>query len=364
MGYIRPFAESDIPQVARLHWSVFRPGGLADSTGFESYRAYFGRVFLDTASRDGLLSSLVYYEDSGRIIGFLGVVPRRVTLNGRRFQAAISSQFIVDPSCHVGLTAVRLAKAFLNGPQDLSIADDANDVTRTMWEGLGGTTALLHSIYWTRPLRPAQLALTFARKHRRLAPLAAAARPLAWAVDALATSLPRGQFRQSRPGTSSGTLGPAECLRYLPEFAGAGSLRVDYDDRTLRWLASRAEQRKRDGKLRRVAVTEGQRVIGWYVYHLNDEKIADVLQLAAAPPSIRPVLDHLFHEAWREGAVGVTGRMEPRFLQALSDSYCVFHRRGPWMLVHTTRPELLQSFLNGTACFSRIDGEWSLGFTA
>jgi hypothetical protein len=49
-------------------------------------------------------------------------------------------------------------------------------------------------------------------------------------------------------------------------------------------------------------------------------------------------------------------------MQALSDKYCVFHRRGPWVLVRATNPQVLRSFQNGDVFFSRFDGEWGLGF--
>ena len=76
----------------------------------------------------------------------------------------------------------------------------------------------------------------------------------------------------------------------------------------------------------------------------------------------REVLDHLFYHAWRQGAVAVTGRLDPRFMQALSDKYCLLHRRGPWVLVKANKPELVRAFETGTAWFSRLDGEWSLRF--
>src|SRR5918996_2295114 len=160
MGHVRPFVEGDIPQVARMHRVVFK---LGDSVPLESYRDYFKQVFVDNPAGEGALPSLVYEDDDGRILGFVGLVPRRIGMNGYRFQAVVSSQFIVDPAGPVGLVALRLLKTYLEGPQDLSIADEANDVSRRIWEGLGGTTALLLSIYWTRALRPARFGLSFLR---------------------------------------------------------------------------------------------------------------------------------------------------------------------------------------------------------
>src|SRR5207249_10440499 len=106
-------------------------------------------------------------EGGGRIVGFVGVGRRGLSMNGHRLLAAISSRFVVDPAGRAGVVAVRLAKAFLDGPQDLSISDEATDVSRRIWEGLGGTTSLLHSLHWTRPLRPARLALSLLRNRGR-----------------------------------------------------------------------------------------------------------------------------------------------------------------------------------------------------
>jgi hypothetical protein len=285
-----------------------------------------------------------------------------VGIGGHRFRALVSSQFIVDPAAAPGLVALRLAKEYLAGPQDLSIADEANDVSRKIWEGLGGTTARLHSLYWTRPLRPAALALSYLRRRRGLATVAALAHPLARAADALATRVPGSYFRQVEPSACAGELSASALLGQLPELCGAAALRVEYDDRTFQWLLDRAAAPHAGGRRLKAALWKGQKALGWYVGRLDREGVAEVLQLVATPTSIETVLDHLFHQAWREGAVAVTGRLEPRFMQVLSDKYCLFHRRGPWVLIKTDKPQVLESFQNGEACFSRLDGEWSLRF--
>jgi hypothetical protein len=77
---------------------------------------------------------------------------------------------------------------------------------------------------------------------------------------------------------------------------------------------------------------------------------------------VRDVLDHLFARAWQEGAVAVTGRLEPRFMDALADRHSLFHR-GPWTVIRATRPEILGAFESGAVSFSRFDGEWPLRFT-
>jgi hypothetical protein len=325
-----------------------------------TYDTYFRHVFFENPSADAALPSLVYEEDDGRIVGFLGIVPRRMVMNGRHIRVAVSSQFIVDPASCVPVVAVRLARTFLSGPQDLSIADEANDESRRIWEGLGGTTLLLRSLYWTRPLRPVQLATSVLSARRGLRELAAAARPLGGVADALATRLPRSPFYQTPPPGSAEDLRSDAVVTYLAEFSGAGSPRVAYDERTFEWLLERVSAMTPGGRLLNVMLRDDDEILGWYVCHLGPDGLADVLQIAAKQDSIDTVLAHLFHHTWRQGALAVRGRMEPRFMQALSDKYCFFHRRGPWMLIKAKSPDLLQSFQSGAACFSRLDGEWAL----
>jgi hypothetical protein len=355
---IRPFVEADIPQVARVHRAAFKP---ANEISLASYHDYFVRVFLQNPAGRAI-ASLVHEEPDGRITGFVGLVPRWVAIGASQYNAAVSSQFIVDPASHVGLVALRLAKAYLEGPQDLSIADEANDVSRRIWEGLGGITASLLSLYWTRPLRPARMAMSYLRERRGFAPIAAAGRPFATAADALTARLPGSQFRRVAPATTAEPLCTRTVVARAPEFCGPASLRVDYDDHTFQWLLERAATQTPDGRLLSAVVKDRSAILGWYIAHLDRNGAADVAQLVANPTSIDAVLDHLFHHAWQQGAVSVTGRMEPRFMQVLSDKYCLFHRRGPWVLIKAKRPELMHAFQTGATSFSRFDGEWSLRY--
>jgi hypothetical protein len=359
MPAIRPFVASDIQGAAALHREVFKT--TAQGTAPDAYRAYFTRVFLETPSVDRALPSLVYEDEDGRIAGFLGVVPRRMTMNGRRIVAAVSSQFVVAPTNRAGLVALRLASAFFSGPQDLSISDEANETSRRIWEGLGGTTALWHSLYWTRPLRPARFAVSWCQRRRGLARLACAAAPFAPLADALAAWTPYGA------PAAADDLGAAEALTGQTMLASLsrcarGGLRVEYDEDTLGWLLALARQRKRTGVLRATVVRHCDRVAGWYLYHLEVDRTATVLQIAAEPGRRGHVLDHLFSQAFSDGAIAVSGRVDARDVQTLTDRHCLLHRRGPWVLVNARHPELLRPFETGEASFTPFDGEWCLGF--
>jgi hypothetical protein len=352
---IRRFVASDIPDVARLHARVW-----PNQTPLHLYDDYFRRVFLEHPLRDDGLGALVSEDTHGRVTGFIGVVPRRVVIGHRSYRGAVASNFIVNPGGDAAYVAIHLMRAFHSGPQDVSIADEATDSARALWEALGGSTLHLLSLYWTRMLRPARYATSFLCARPRWSVLARVATPAAYATDALLASAPGTPFHQRPPSTAVEPLTTSMVLARYGEFCPPAAVRVQHDARSFDWLLERTAQVSVDREPLTGVVTRGGRVRGWYIAAIDHDGHCDVVQLTAARNAARDVVDQLFHHAWRRGALAVTGRMDPRFMQALSDTCCLFHRRGPWMLLKTARPELQRAFDSGQACFARIDGEWAL----
>ena len=203
--------------------------------------------------------------------------------------------------------------------------------------------------------------MSFFRQRRALALLAGAARPFTSAIDALVTRVPGSHFRQNHRGTGAEGVSAGTIAACAPEVHGRSTLRVEYDARTAKWLLDRA--RNRPGRLLTHTMWDGRSITGWYICHLDTAGQAEAIQLSATPLSTGGLLDHLFspglapwsdcrqrtpRRALRAGAVGSGTRL--------------FHRRGPWMLINTNKPELLSSFHTGNSAFSRMDGEWSLRF--
>src|SRR5258708_9765268 len=100
-------------------------------------------------------------------------------------RVAIGTQLMVSPESR-GLAGRRLVRAFLTGPQDLSVSDLGNDATRRLWESLGGSVSMAHSVMWEKALRPWQLAVS--RLGRR--PLRPGAAPAPQPPLALGDALP------------------------------------------------------------------------------------------------------------------------------------------------------------------------------
>jgi hypothetical protein len=361
MGRVRPFSKEDIPEVADLHRRVFHTGASPSLELEQAYRSYFTQIFLRPPRPGRPLSSLVYEESNGKICGFLGVLPRPMSMNGRPVQAAVSSQFIVDPARRSTLAGVQLLKTFLSGPQELSIADEANDASRKLWESCGGTTALLYSLYWLHLLQPSKFILS------RFSKLPAAVKgfltPLCLLIDAVTARMPQSPFRQSEPGVVGEDLSRDTLFACMEELSQTCSLRPQYDDLSLQWLFDALARDRGHGVVQKIAVRNAARkIVGWYLYHLVPGGMGEVLQIGAEDDSIGTVLDHLFHHAWRQGATALSGRIEPRFMNQFREKNSQFHHRGYWVLVHSNNAELLQAIHGGHAFLTRLEGEWCMRF--
>lgn len=387
MGTLRPFTEADIDGVGELHRAVLRPRADPGPELRAAYRRWLGQVFLDPPCRVEGVESIVHEEPGGEITGFLGVVARRMTMGGKRYVAAVTSQTVVDERGRDDLAGVKLLQRLFAGPQDLTVADEADNGARSMWEALGGRTAPLHSLGWLRPVRPCSLVASYLARRRGFGPAARAAAPLARAADALAMRLPARALLPDRPALREEVMTPEALIESLPGLVGRTTLRPEYDLRSLRWALDRLRALDRPGaagdagRLTRVpagskgspgaagVVTDAVLLfdgrtlpVGAYVYSMHPDGLLRVPYLAAAPKAASAALQHLVHTAVQRGAVAAEGRLDLRLLPALSENHAVFHRRRPWFLFHTKEPALASSFERGDAFFSPLDGELCLRF--
>jgi hypothetical protein len=356
MPHVRPLREADLPGAAALFERVYPQHRWRSRAACE---AYFREVLFANPWRDPALPSWVA-EDGGRIAGLYAVMPRRMRLDGRALRVAVGCQLMADAGPQRSLVALQLTQRALAGPQDLTLADGANDQMRRMWAGVGGAVPLLYSLHWTRPLRPARHAL--ALLERRGAGLARAARPLAAVADALAARLGPNRFLRDAGDTDGDALRVEDMLALVPEVLHGTALRPEYDARALGWLLAQAGRKSRFGRLRARLVHEAGRALGWYLYYVRRGAAAEVLQLAARAGCFERVLRALLADAWRQGATAVHGRVDPRYAQELSQRHCWFRWDGTWTLVHARDPQIAAALHAGDAFLSRLEGEWWLRF--
>ncbi len=343
MSGVREFRSEDIPEVAQLWMKVFRGRGGPAS---EALRAYFREIFFESPWQDESLPSLVYEETDKRIIGFLGVLPRIMTFNKQRIKVAVATQLMMDKDARADHAAARLMRKFLAGKQDLSFSDGASEAAEKLWQGVGGDVAVSDYMVWVRVLRPTQYASLLLSGRSSLLPVVRALWPVFRALDAVIVRSPQTLLW---------------CIRIL---SGNRALQPEYELDSLRWLLKRASEKQMLGELRKGVIRNGSgEILGWYLYYIKQGGIGQVLQFGGKPKSIRKVLNHLFCQAWSQGAVGITGKLESRFTKELVKSRCGFTWPGYGTLMHSRNKDILIAIHRGDAFLSRLEGEWWARFS-
>jgi len=310
---------------------------------------------------EGILSR-VFEDSQGKLVGFFGALPRRMTVQGKVIRLAFGSNFVVDPESRVSMAAIQLVRAFMKGTQDISITDSGNEMSRQLLRSLGFSVVPIYSLQWARPLRPAQYAvkaIARMKKKRTIAVMGSVAKPICMVADAVATGAGFSPYRQKLKTFAAEELSTAAQLQCLTEVPSKNWLLPEYDKESLDWVIDFISERKVFGDLRKRLVRDKDgKTAGWYVYSDGWDGVGEVLQIGAQSSSVGMVLDHLFYDAWKRGLVGIHGRMEPQFMSELTMRSCFFLRHGSWTLAQSSKPELMALLQSGTAFFSRLDGEW------
>ncbi len=352
---IRPLARSDLPQIAPLH--VRARHGDVPFEG-EPITEYLETILFENPLRDDSMPSLIY-EEGGRILGFLGVIPRRMIFRGRPIMTAGSCLLTVAPEARG--RALDLVRTFFSGPQELSISDRASDAARCILCALGGRMIPLGSIHWKLPLRPARHALDIL--HRKLGlsrALTLPIRPFCPIVDSFAAKklqLPADREVCEEPVSGATIVG------YMSQFSETRELQADYDERTMDWLLGLLSRQNAAGPPHLVVLRESQgEVAGWCLVGHGPKGISEILHMQAREFAVTNLINHVASHARRHGAFMLTGRLDPQVMPDLSKRPCHFRSGPSCMVVHAKSDELLQSLLRGDGLISRLDGEWWIEF--
>lgn len=360
MGNVRTFSGADVGEVSQLWARVFAPQA---ALSMRSLELYFEEVFLFSPWSHRGLPSLVY-EDNGEVVGFLGVLPRRMYFSGTPVRVAVASQLMIDPRKSMPFASLELLRRFFAGPQDLSFSDGANQAGQDLWECAGGSVAELYSPVWTRVLRPAQYSMSLCHGRRFFHPLPRALGPLCRAVDGVVNRMSSTPYRFPAPdqGTVEKIADPGVLLDCVREFSANRTLRPEYDISSFRWLIGHAHEQKTHGDMQ-IEVVRGSNGenLGSYVYYIKPGGTAQMLQFAGKPRYRARVIEHLFYRAHQQGALAVSGQSEPAFVRHLARNHCIF-TWSSGVLIHSRNERLLNAIYQGDAFLSRLEGEWWMRF--
>lgn len=357
MSHVRPFEAADVAAVAALYKATLLHQRSAPTPPLIDYLRAF---YLDGPFRQPDIHSLVHVDDGGAITGFVGVHVVPYLIGGRPVRAAFCGALMSRQQDRDPMVGARLLKAFLAGPQDLSMSETAIAVTQAMWTNLRGSVIGGHSLDWVRIFRPAGFSLALAE--RRL-PAVQVLRPLARLADRAAA----GRRRQPTllrlaPVPAQGGLVTrevdlttfAELIRRSSENSAA---HPDWSHHYLEHVLETAREKPGYGDpVVSAVVTRGGEALGGFFYHLHPGGIGRVLQIAALPGRGGLILDRLFADAFERGAAGLRGRSQPWLLQAATSRQMIFAANAA-SVVHARDATLAEPFLTGDCLLNGLAGE-------
>ena len=345
---LRPFAAADLPEVARLFRHVFQRAGGSPPAALV---AHLKDVYLDHPWYDPETPSLVFADADGRIEGFIGVLPLRLRFRGAPLRASVAGALMVRDPARQPMAGARLMRAYMSGPQALSLGDTANWTSKTLWERIGGRTLPLASLEWLSIIRTAGFGVSVLR-NKLPGPLAALLAPASGLAGLV------GRRRTGAPLAWSGeTVDDETWLSAFAEVTSGFAVTLDPDPVAGRWFLAEAARKKRHGPLyRRVVRDKGGRVIGCYLVYAKRGAVAQTLQLVAQPRQGEAVFASLLGFAAAEGCVGARGQSHPGIMDALFKAGCILRHRGA-TVADTDDAALMQALEAGSAPFGGFFGE-------
>lgn len=328
---IRRITPDDLEPVAQLHNKAFVG---VDDPPSKRLIEYFRALFIDRPRADEPDFKSMLYEDGGKVVGFLGMLPSTWIWNGQEITAVTSTQYMVDPAHRTPLPSIELIREMFSGPQEFTIADGANRTSQRLWEGLGGNISHLYNFYWIKQFT--------ANKPE--------------STDITETGL------VARPVTVGDLAANSQkVLSHLEP-------RPAHQKDEIEWTMEQAAEKKRYGQFRIIGLSDknDDRIVGWFAYYDNPGDLSRVMQIAASKGSedrlIRSMLDYI----QASGATAVSGRLEPTLIDSMSKAGITFNRGfdggAKHTLIHSKSQSIVDSILRGDGYLSRLEGEGWLNF--
>ncbi|WP_292530949.1 hypothetical protein [Mesorhizobium sp.] len=286
--------------------------------------------------------------------------------NGRQLRAAICSSLMVEDHERDPMAGARLLKAYLDGPQDISFSETANDISTKLWTRLRGVVLPQYSLDWVRVMRPSSFVLSLSASRMKLARIL---NPFAHALDRFYCRRMKSSERRWSGVAADGAghrafrmseIDSGTFAKLVEPLTVQFALRPQWSEGQLAHILADAAEKPELGELVYVSVASpaGSNV-GAFAYHARAGEIGRVLQILALPGQAGSVIDCLIDDAAARGVSGLRGRIQPALLEAMLGRRIAFLTVAS-TVVHSRDPELLDAMKNSQAFLNGLAGEqWS-----
>lgn len=367
MGSVRPVEARDLRRLAEIHLAVF---GAYPSTEEQVMTAYTEKAthIVGPSAFSAHASPSLVFEDAGAVTGFVLVGCQPVVFAGERRWAASTSHLAVLPEARSSLAAVHLLREVTKGPQDLVYVDQSNAGGRAALRAAGFEQFPGYSLRWKKVLRRGALrgrqiaSRTTKLSATRVVELANQAET--WAPERLRNAFVADLPDKAKRVTTA-PLTPEHVWEVASQVVSGFDLHSVFDDPehlTQNW-ETLSKRRPNSVIKTKAVVTDRGATVGFFILEKDRVGNGNVIQMAALPRHRQAVLLTIFHEAMTAGALVVHGDLELDMLYDVHDVGGDVECHESTTSVYSDDPKVLETFLQGRALLSLIEGEFLLSPT-
>lgn len=352
--HVRAMATDDIPAIRVLFQQVFRPNSKSCNENFDQY---FRQLFFENPHYDPALGSVVHENERGEIDSVISILPVPYVANGQPIMGRLLCAFMMKPGGSPR-GAAELVLTMRPSEKTINFSDSASPVSLKHWEAVGGVTLSVHALQWTRVFKIASFMMKYVAQRRPMLGR--------WAGNSVAKFLnPLFPFPPSEKAARSRAtvreIAQDEASAVIPALLRNYPVRPDWTENDLNWLLGLASANRAAGTLRFFAITDRANApSGFFCCYSRSNGVVEVLNVIARSGTERDAVDAMLLHLQEEGHIAVQGRVDPRYLTALSQQPGMFFRHAANVCIATTRAEILNAVPRNDVFVGGLAGEgWS-----
>lgn len=349
--HVRAMNVDDITAVRALFKSVFRPHSKSCNENFDQY---FQRLFFENPYYDPAIGSIVHENDQGEIDSVIAALPIPYTVNGQSVMGRLLCAYMMKPGGSPR-GAAELTLSLRPSEKTFSFSDSAAPVSLRHFEAIGGVTLGAHGLGWTRIFKTGSYATKYVAN--RLPFLGGLASNAAGKI--LNPLFPVSQV--AKPRATVREIAQDEAISLIPVLLKSYSAYPAWTEGDFSWLLGMATENRAAGALRLFAINDPTgSPTGFFCYYRRPDGIAQVLSVIAKSGADRHAVNGMLFYLQEEGHIAARGRVDPRYLTALSQQSAMFFRLAANVCVLTARPDVLSAVQRNDIFIGGLAGEsWS-----
>ncbi|WP_139973356.1 MULTISPECIES: hypothetical protein [Brucella/Ochrobactrum group] len=351
---VRAMHIDDIPAVRTLFQRVFRPHSKSCDKTFDQY---FQKFFFENPHYDPAIGSVVHEDEHGEIDSAISVLPIPYRVNGQSIMGRLLCAFMMKPEMSPR-GAAELTLTLRPSEKILNFTDSAAPVSLKHSEAIGGITLSTHGLGWTRVFQAASYVASYVAERRPILG--------GWATSSMGRMLnplfPVPMIkRAAKPRVNVKEIAQDEAISLVPGYLQSYSAHPAWTESDINWLFLMASDNQAAGTLRFCVVNDHTgNPSGFFCYYVRANGIAEVLNILVKAGMEKHAVDAMLLHLQDEGHIAAQGRVDPRYLNALSQQSIMFFRLKANVCVATANTEMLNAVQRNDIFIGGLAGEsWS-----